>query len=82
MVKAVRLGSFWAHPVHGLLGEDSVASGQDEESTVVMAHPSTRAQSPSHHFVGLSLLQGLIARAWALTVDGRSCPQVSLQGMA
>lgn len=46
-----------------------------------LKHPNTRAQSPSHHFVELSLLQGLIASAWALTVNG-SCPQVSLQGMA
>lgn len=37
MGKAVRLGSSWAHPVHASWGEDSAASGQDEENTVVMA---------------------------------------------
>lgn len=45
MVKAVGLGSFWTHSVHGLLGEDSTASGQDELSTVVMAsHMSPASQ--------------------------------------
>lgn len=74
--------------MYHLLGEDSAASGQDEESTVVMAStclqlPNTRALSLSHHFVGLSLLWGLIARAWALTCGySKKLSSGSLQGKA